>query len=50
MLDNTDQAAEQTTGDTLLDSAAPILGDGEYFLTDGISTSLFQSKLRLILS
>lgn len=36
MLDNTDQAAEQKTGDTLLDSAAPTLGDGEYFLTDGI--------------
>jgi len=36
MLDNTDQAAEQPIGDTLLDSAAPTLGDGEYFLTDGI--------------
>ena len=39
MLDNTDQAAEVTTGDTLLDSSAPTLGDGEYFLTDGIKGS-----------
>jgi len=39
MLDNTNQAAEQTIGDTLLDSASPTLGDGEYFLTEGIKGS-----------
>jgi len=39
MLDNTDQAAEKTIGDTLLDSASPTLGDGEYFLTEGIKGS-----------
>ena len=39
MLDNTEQAAAPETGDTLLDSAAPTLGDGEYFLTDGIKGS-----------
>ena len=36
MLDNTDQAADTPIGDTLLDAAAPTLGDGEYFLTEGI--------------
>lgn len=39
MLDNTEQAAEQTPGDTLLDPATPTLSDGEYFLTDGIKGS-----------
>jgi len=39
MLDNTEQAAETSTGDTLLDSSAPTLGEGEYFLTDGIKGS-----------
>lgn len=36
MLDNTEQAAETTIGDTLLDPGTPTLGDGEYFLTEGI--------------
>ena len=39
MLDNTDQAAETTTGDTLLDAATPTLGEGEYFLTENVKGS-----------
>lgn len=39
MLDNTEQAAETTTGDTLLDAATPELGEGEYFLTENVKGS-----------
>lgn len=39
MLDNTEQAADKQTSDTLLDSAAPTLGEGEYFLTENIKGS-----------
>jgi hypothetical protein len=39
MLDNTDQAAETTIGDTLLDAATPTLGEGEYFLTENVKGS-----------
>ena len=39
MLDNTQQAAETTPGDTLLDAATPTLGEGEYFLTENVKGS-----------
>ena len=39
MLDNTEQAAETTPGDTLLDAATPTLGEGEYFLTENVKGS-----------